>query len=159
MAVRETLQKFPAAAITVAALLVVICGVVIRFEAKGPDFSKAGKGFYSDDDGKTWFLDDVTKGSPIDHNGKQAYCAMVYRCPGGRPFVAYLAKFSDRQLAQAATDGRTIAAPMQDMKKPGDSTWVKPPNIPEGGYPPVPCPAGGGNAAVVLPTDPDSGAD
>ena len=140
-------------------LLVVICATVILFELKGPaDLSRAGKVFYSDDDGKTWFLDDLTKGSPFDHDGKQAYRALVYRCPGGQPFVAFLARFSDSQKAQMQSDSRVIGNAMQEMKKPGESNWVKNSSATESGYPQPDCPDGGHNAVMVLPTDPDSGA-
>jgi len=159
MAVRETLQKNPAAAAVAAGLLIVIFGFVIRFELKGQsNLSNAGKVFYSDDDGKTWFLDDLAKGSPTDHDGKQAYRVLLYRCPGGQPFVAYLAKYSDRQMARMASDPRVLGLPMQDLKKPGESNWVKNSNPSESGYPKIPCPSGGGDAILVLPTDPDSGA-
>lgn len=33
--------------------------------------------FYSDDDGKTWFVDDMTRIPPFDHNGKQSTLAKV----------------------------------------------------------------------------------
>jgi hypothetical protein len=160
MAIRETLQKNPVAATVAAALLIVIFVFVIRFELKGQsDFSNADKLFYSDDDGKTWFLDDPAKGSPIDYDGKKAYRALVYRCPGGQPFVAYLAKFSDHQIAQMASDDRVLGLPMHDLKKPGESKWVKnSASASEGAYPPVSCPGGGGSATMVSPLDPDSGA-
>jgi len=140
-----------------ATLFVVICAVIIFSELKGrSDLSYAGKVFYSDDDGKTWFLDDLTKGSPFDHGGKQAYRALVYRCPGGESFVASLAKYSDHQKAQMGTDGRLIGMAMEDMKKPGESKWVT--NSTPAERPKVACPGGGGDAVMVLPSDPDSGA-
>jgi hypothetical protein len=162
MALRETLQQYRGPATGGAIAFLVICAVVITFEFKGlkgqSNLYGAGQVFYSDDDGKTWFLDDVAKESPFDHDGKQAYRAMVYRCPGGTPFVAFLAKYSDRQKAKVNAEGG-IAGNFGDLKKPGDSKWMANSALKsETGYPPVPCPAGGGNAVRVSPTDPDSGA-
>jgi hypothetical protein len=159
MSVRETLQKKPAAAGVAALLLILACAAVILSETKGQsNYSFAGKVFYSDDDGKTWFLDDLTKGSPFDHDGKPAYRAMVYRCTdGGDLFVGFLAKFSDHQIAQMAGDPRVLMMGMQEMKKPGELKWVENPH-PENGFPVARCPNGGGNAVMVLPNDPASGA-
>jgi hypothetical protein len=168
MAVRETLRKYPSAVAVVVIALIVACVAVIHSEVKGPvDLSVAGKTFYSDDDGKTWFLDDPSKGSPFDHNGKQAYRAIVFRCPGGAPFVAFLAKFSDQEIAQDAaamahappgTPSRLSGMALDNIKKPGESKWSLNSTLSMSGFPPVNCPSGGGQASLVLPTDPDSGA-
>jgi hypothetical protein len=110
MGLREKLQKKPY--LIFLGIFILICVVVILIELSGRRPSTAaflGKGFYSDDDGATWFMDDVSKGSPFDHNGKQAYRAMVYRCAGGKPFVAYLGKYSDKQKAQM--DAETAQLP------------------------------------------------
>ena len=36
-------------------------------------------GYFSDDDGKTYFQDDASKIAPFDHNGKQAVSAYLFR--------------------------------------------------------------------------------
>jgi hypothetical protein len=170
MAIREKLQKHPAAAMSAAVLLILMCALVVFSEVKGPrsrDLSAAGKVFYSDDDGKTWFLDDPSKGSPFDHQGTQAYRAIVYRCSGGQPFVAFLAKYSDQQMAQMEVDvahappgtpSRMLGMPLQDLKKPGESKWVTNSGASMTGYPPIACPDGKGSASFVSPMDADNGA-
>ena len=127
----------------------------------------AGKGFYSADDGKSWFVDDTLKGSPIDRNGSLAYRAIVFRCPGGKPFVAYLARYSQDQLARIASDAAQYPGQpsegqmggLRSIKKPGESNWVANSSTSITGYPIVHCPGtGSADASLVLPSDPDSGA-
>jgi hypothetical protein len=49
------------------------------------------KGWYSTDDGATWFADDVNKVAPFQTpDGKTAVKAVVFRCGHGKTFVAYL---------------------------------------------------------------------
>lgn len=170
MGVFETLEKNSLALKVTVMLLVVICAGVVYSWTRGPrlpDASLAHKEFYSDDDGKSWFLDDVAKDAPFDHGGKPAYRALVFRCGGGRPFVAFLAKFSDQQKAQAqadlrhsppGTESRMLGTPMRDLKKPGASTWETNNSRTETGYPEVKCPDGNGTPTMVHPVDSDTGA-
>jgi hypothetical protein len=126
--------------------------------------------FYSDDDGKTWFLDDVSKLPPFDHHGRTAVRAVVYRYGTGSKFVAYLEKFSDDQLTQikdaiSANPEQTshwLSAPMQ-VKKPGDTDWLSPPDGKDrkaakayAEAKTVVAPGGSKNVALVSPTDPDA---
>ena len=81
MGIRETLEKNPVAVKVAVGLMIVICAAVIYSEMHGPrqrDPALARKEFYSDDDGKTWFLEDMSKDSPFDHDGKPAYRAVVF---------------------------------------------------------------------------------
>jgi len=168
MSIREILQKYATFVKVTAVLTIVIVIVLILTELKGSRgfvFSNAGKEFYSADDGKTWFLEDPLKGSPFDHGGKQAYRAMVYRCSGGRPFVAYLAEYSDEQQrrwqADAAKDpaGHTtvVGELPREIKKPGESAWTT--IAPGSGYPDVKCPNDDRETAVpASPLTVDSGA-
>ncbi len=170
MGFREALEKHPLLGRVVAILFIGLCAVIIlrelrSFDLSGPAPVAAGKEFYSDDDGRTWFLGDGMAGSPIDHNGKPAYRALVYRCPGGKPFVAYLAKYSDEQQAQIARDtakhpglSQAQLGPMGSIRKPGGTKWVANSSPAVTGYPSVPCPDGSGTASPVSLADPDSGA-
>ena len=51
--------------------------------------------FFTDDNGKTFFKDDINKLAPFDHNGKQAYRADVFRNPDGREYVGLIYRFTD----------------------------------------------------------------
>jgi hypothetical protein len=168
MGLREKLRKNPYPILI--GLFILVCVVVILTEFTGqhrPTAAFLGKGFYSDDDGATWFIDDVSKGSPFDHNGKPAYRALVYRCGGGKPFVAFLAKYSDRQKAQmdaeaaqapAGTPSRVIGEAMKDLKTPGVPKWWTNTTATLTGYPRVVCPDASASPQAVVPSDPGSGA-
>jgi hypothetical protein len=101
-----------------------------------PGYKPAAQAYYSDDDGATFFADDVQKIYPFDHNGKQAYRAYVYECPGNPRFVSYLARYSDSTKAKmtelAAKSGDADAAAelarLRDggveVRKPNQAKWV-----------------------------------
>ncbi len=97
--------------------------------------------FFSADDGKTFFRDDVKKLPPFDSGGKEAVKAYVYECDGKR-FVGLLAKLSSQAQDLIQKERADIAANpsqpskymMQAMqayengwlyKKPGAQDWVK----------------------------------
>ena len=92
--------------------------------------------YYSDDDGKTFFVDDVDKVYPFDRNGKPAYRAYVYRCGDQPPFVHYLGRYTDKAKARMAelsakTDDPEAVGELArlrntaiEVKKPGDANWV-----------------------------------
>jgi len=113
MGVREKIntKKSLGTAFAVALLLAAV-GVLAY--SNWPQHRFAGKtAFYSDDDGQTWFIDTIYKSTPFDHNGKQAYRAMIYSCESGKTkFCAYLMrdkpedkKRLDDAVAQAAQQG------------------------------------------------------
>ena len=167
MGLRESLQKNPAVTTGVAVVLIVLALVFIYFQLSGPSRPSAAalnKTFYSDDDGATFFLDDSAKVPPFDHNGKQAYRALVFRCSsGGKLFVGYLQKVPDDRKAQAesiiSTDPKNVGQALagMDARKPGEKTWVTGPKASEmTSYPKVNCPDGGGAAILAAPTDPDA---
>jgi hypothetical protein len=98
-----------------------------------PDLTKA---YYSDDDGKTFFADNVRKLTPFTRGGKNAVRAYVYKC-GSTTIVGYLGRDTDAgqrttDAAGLGSDERKVGAlatqatlpPVFEVKKPGDSTWV-----------------------------------
>ena len=93
--------------------------------------------FYSDDDGKTFFKDNIRKIVPFDHNGKQAYRADVFKGPDGNVFVGLLYRHTDmgkkqmnEYLARKTEDptgkvrsGIEVRGGMEVRKLPGKS-WT-----------------------------------
>jgi hypothetical protein len=92
--------------------------------------------------------------------------AYVYECPGGKPFVSHLERFTPeaRKAMQASADsmragkgpvrGAAQAAPMAGMevKKPGDKQWVAAANFAKSGpIMVVKCPDGSGEPELVTP--------
>ena len=101
-----------------------------------PKPAPVGKMFFTDDDGKTWFVDDATKIPPYtDANGKEAVLVYVYKCgKTGKPFAGYMLKYTPEgqethgasdEESQRPLDGRaTECIPQTLVKKPGDANWV-----------------------------------
>jgi hypothetical protein len=116
--------------------------------------------FYSDDDGATFFVDDVAELTPFEHEGKSAVRAYVYRCPGAAPFVGYLQRQTAYGRLQkgvtAGTGNRPTVAdpPIFEVKKPGDRhPWVP---VDSKHFAQVlevmnvPCPGAGHESAVLI---------
>lgn len=142
MGIRESInQNKPVASI----LMVVITGIALYFILSsvfggggGASVSGGGKAFYSTDDGKTWFADDVNKVPPFDKDGKPAVLAYVYTCDGGKTkFVGSLRRYTPeaaKKLTEIranpnASDPSTfevISMQGEEVRKPGDpaNKWV-----------------------------------
>lgn len=174
MGIHEAIRAKPAVAATVALLIIITAAAVIAFELKPHriDSSLANSRFFSDDDGRTWFIDSSERIPPFDHNGKTAYGAEVFRCADGNFFVAYLEKFSDKQKADIEAQlaahpdylNGLLQSPME-IKKPGDSKWLVSPELGDVKdsqtyakiQMPV-CPKGVIGISHVAPTDAETGA-
>ena len=94
MGVRESLNQNKklgmAIGIAIAVIAVALIGLQVLGGGPGPGVEIRKSAFYTDDDGKTFFKDDVYKVSPFAHNGKQAYRADVFKCPDGKQFVGLI---------------------------------------------------------------------
>jgi hypothetical protein len=137
MMIRETLQKNKRAATAAGAGLVALGIAAIIWANSGNNIPGPQKlAYYSDDDGKTFFADDFDRIFPFDHNGKLAYRATVCQCGGGKPFVAYLLRYSESAKSQLtglsgrANDAEADAlraylhANGTEMRRPGDTKWI-----------------------------------
>src|ERR1041384_2844291 len=100
--IRETLNQNQRMAAIVMGGAVVLAILVIVYEMwPEGQASMTRKSYYSDDDGKTYFVDDIGKIVPYLHNGKPAVLAHVYQCEGSKEkFVGYLQKYTDQVRAQ-----------------------------------------------------------
>ena len=80
-----------------AALIIIAVGLVALQLYGGNASSLKGstKAFYTDDNGKSFFKDDISKIPPFDHNGKQALRADVFRCEDNHEFVGLVYRFTD----------------------------------------------------------------
>jgi hypothetical protein len=106
-------------------------------DRSGASASGPGQAFFSIDDGKTWFADDVKKLPPFETDGKQTLLAYVYKCADGKSFVACLARYTPQTRAQLAAiyarGGnqpdplilRQLETEGLEVKRPGQSTWLK----------------------------------
>lgn len=79
-----------------AALIIFAVGILgFQFYSGGSGVPAAAtSGYYTDDNGKTFFKDDLNKLSPFGHNGKQAYRADVFKSANGEPFVGLVYRYT-----------------------------------------------------------------
>ena len=79
----ENQQRGSRFGIGIAAALLIVAALIIGSQLMGGRQSGAGPlpttAFYTDDNGKGFFKDDINKISPFDHNGKQAYRCSVFQ--------------------------------------------------------------------------------
>jgi hypothetical protein len=155
MSIRETLNQRKGLGVALAAGLIIVAAAVKIWASHDSVPAPLTRAFYSDDDGKTYFADDVNRICPFDHDGKPADRANVFQCPGGQPFVLYLERYSASAkskldaLSNNASDPTAASAIAElrnssiEIKRPGDKTWVSP-NSAAGNDIAVPkCPGGG----------------
>ena len=85
--------------IGVAIALLAIAAVALGYQFLGGRESGAGPvqktAFYTEDNGKSFFKDDLFKVSPFDHNGKQAYRCDVFQGDGGKQFAGLIYRHTD----------------------------------------------------------------
>jgi hypothetical protein len=139
MGVREAInQKQTLAAILATAFVLVSVGFVAWYLA-APSMSSGtkpgSKAFFTDDDGKTFYVDSADNIPPYQHNGKQAYGCTVFTTDGGKTkTVGWLMRYRDEGKAriQEMRGSKGMASgpsPTQwlEYKKPGapETAWVK----------------------------------
>jgi hypothetical protein len=94
MAVREALQKNRFAGPIAAVVLLAFAATMVAytFWPSGPHASLTGA-FYSDDEGQSYYSDNVFHFPPFDHDGKTSYRAVVYSSKSGN-FVGLLERYT-----------------------------------------------------------------
>ena len=161
MGVRQAINSHPLVGSIIAVICVAIGGVWMLHSITRPRLDNKFGGYYSDDDGETFFADTFPKSVPFEHSGRQAYRARVFRCGDGEPFVAWLESFPDdvnasfssqtdpqaRFLSFEAVSDRVL------VKRPGDVAWIAPPG---GNRQPATRPGGADYQSIIAP--PCSGA-
>lgn len=136
MGIRETLNRFPNLSTALAAVGVVIIGIVIWFQIRQntPTLPRA---YYTVDDGATYFEDEPDKLTPFDYRGKPAVGAVIFQGKDGKPFVGYMtridpAKHEAVKRFRGLTNSNTPPGPKElrevagsgQIKRPGDKNWI-----------------------------------
>ncbi len=124
MGIRQTLNRNPLVSGIVSVAIVVAAGLVLyHFFGPQKNFT-VNQVCYSDDDGQTFFLDDIHKIPPFDHNGKEAVRANVFTyANGSKKFIAYLQKFTPeykKKFDDAIAEGQKKGTPIADLPIWGD---------------------------------------
>lgn len=136
MSFREDINKKPGVFIGVSAAVVVLAIIWLAYSLRGTKPAAAvltTKGFFSDDDGKSFYADDVKNIPPYDHNGKKAYRARVYEVKGSNQrFVGYLESYDEKakkhiedEMNKGIDPGTAMQGVDMLVKKPGPGKWVK----------------------------------
>jgi hypothetical protein len=113
MGIRESLNESKKLGIGVGGAILVVALALLGYQLYG---GSSGVGtppktaFYTDDNGKTFFEDDVLKVSPFERNGKQAYRADVFQCSDGKRFVGFIYRHNDsgRQQVEQYIANKTM---------------------------------------------------
>jgi hypothetical protein len=160
MSIRQKLNDNPALGVGITAVIIVIALIIIWTQVSGGNGTElvSEKAFYTLDDGKTYFKDDMDKAVPFDKDGQKALRAFVYKCGDGEPFVGivgrhtsvgqkemadYLAgmkaKDTDRAI-RLGIDSRTM-----EIRRVADKRWMP---YDESAIEGVKCPSGEQATAV-----------
>ena len=125
----------------VAALAVVVASVAWSQFRSPPELTRS---WFTIDDGKTYFADDITKVPPFTKDLKTVYGCEVFTCDGGKTtFVGFLVRYRDgaeqelKSLVKPAASSGTemedyfarrnaIEVRTREVKRPqtGDNGWV-----------------------------------
>ena len=170
MGVREKLNQNTRLGFGIGAGIVVVALLIISLQlmAAKPSLAKQKVAFYTDDNGKTFFTDDVQKVVPFDHNGKQAYLADVFQCADGKQFVGLMYRhtpggrsemenYISQNMAAQDKDGlflQQLAYRGMDVKRAGagDKAWTRnDQTLNDTIRASVKCGSGGGVATLVIP--------
>ncbi len=144
MGLRQILNRYPAATGIAAVVLVVLLIGVRLISSRKISATPPTLSYFSADDGKTFFADDINQVAPFQRDGHEVDAACVFECNGKR-FVGYLERAVSPEAAAYIRDARhdmlaTATTQPQwipdsdvvnkitrklEIKKPGDSRWVK----------------------------------
>ena len=140
MGIRETLNQNPRLTTGLTIGIIVVVVGLLAWQIWGGSAGSASDGaptskrWFSEDDGKSWFLDDFRKVGPIQHNGKEAVEAVVYKCDG-KTFVNHLIRYTPEGkkrmeailsgAAKADASSANNVEAEQEIKSPGQKDWVK----------------------------------
>ena len=163
MGIREKLNENPAYTTGGTIAIIVIALGFIVWQLIPTRQSVPTKAYFSDDDGATYFADDIKNIAPYDHNGKPAVKAYVFKCSGGSKFVGYLEKYAPaarQRLVSAQDKPANMVDPAMQMaaasgllvKKPGAGNWVSERQMPAyQAVIAVKCPDGSGDVEPIMP--------
>lgn len=140
MGFRETVNRNQPVVIGVVLLTILIAGYVIFSQARGVGSRKVTRVYYTVDDGKTWFDDDIEKVPPFLVDGKEAVKVDVMDCKGTK-FAGVLQKYTpetkqvlekayqEKQSGKVSTQTAAVAQARANpgsilFKKPGAKDWM-----------------------------------
>ncbi len=160
MSVRQALQRHQKIVATVVCVVIVGAIVAIYAQVRPAPHPNVNLAYYSDDDGQTWFEDQVFKVTPFDHNGREAVGATLFDV-GGKRYIGYLTRFSKtgvdiyQRLAPKLTGDTSVASVLGPLFADPSLHEVK---LPGAGHPWVNMRDRAAMAIVTLPSSPSGDA-
>jgi hypothetical protein len=162
MGLRETINQKKG--LTTAIAVVIMVGAIAflayqMFNTGANASSESMQAFYTTDDGKSFFQADSSNLSPFMHEGKEAFQAHMFTCDDGKTlFVGYMSRLPADALAKvrAAQGGSpeeydlalSQAFAVGEIRRPGDTEWVKRGTPAAAKVARPPCPNGGELKAI-----------
>jgi len=139
VSLREKINQDPKIGVGIGAAVLVIAIVFIIIQSRGGNkpvlpATDTTKGYFTDDDGKSWFVDELTNVPPFDHNGKKAVRIKMFLAANGQKFIGWLEQYDDatKKKLDARLDAnkgelpeRVLNTEVPLVKRPGDKTWAK----------------------------------
>lgn len=113
MATREIINQRPVLSGVLALIVILVATGAILFTRRGDDAYKPAQSYFTVDDGRTYFTDDITKLPPFEHDGQEAVQCYLFRC-GETRFVGYLMKLPP----QVKHEMETFAAAGREFPRP-----------------------------------------
>jgi hypothetical protein len=116
MGVVEAMQHKKKAFTAGAISLMLLAAVSMAYQLWPQKHYSQNSAYFSDDDGKTWFLDSADRVPPFDHNGKPAFRAAIYSYDGGsKQFCGYLMRYNpdvQKKIEAAIAHGANQTPPV-----------------------------------------------
>lgn len=117
------------------AVALIITAVVITWMTLMPSGpKKVTRGFFTVDEGKTWFIDDVQRITPFDKDGKPAVRGYLFKCPGGKVYCGLLSRHTDSARKKAdefksqnpdkPIPDDLLVKGSRDFRQPAKKQWV-----------------------------------
>lgn len=119
MFLREHLREKKKLSTAAAASFLILAGLVLAYTYWPEKKASLSQGYFTDDDGQSWFAADTTNLAPFDHNGKTAVMAEIFTCDNGsKKFCGYLEKYTPEGRAKmeaAFADAKSHGQPLQSV--------------------------------------------
>jgi hypothetical protein len=129
MSIRENLGKNRIVGVGIGVALLVLAASAIAVEfwpEKKPDLLMQ---YYTDDEGQTWFSDEVSNVAPFDHGGKTAVIAQLFTYDNGsKKYCAYLVKYTPdakKRLDAAVADAKAKGQPASEIPLLHDPLFMR----------------------------------
>lgn len=118
MGLRETLNRNPAmtTGVTIAIIVVALIWIFWQSFSSGSARRASNQGYFTTDNGATWFADSLENLPPYTKDGKEADRVYLFKCSDGKPFVAYIERYTpDAKKLLEQSRARMKANPQDSM--------------------------------------------